>query len=240
MQITALIPAREGSRRLKNKNVAPFAGTNLLINKIRQLKQVPEITNIVVSSDSDLMLKMAEVEGVNTHKRTLEYADDVTLPFGDVVRHICQNIEGDHVIWATCTSPLVFPHHYRRAIRRYTEFVVDKQEYDSLVSFEVMKRFLWDENGPINYGLGLQHLTSQNLPPLYLMTDGIMMAPREKMIEWHYFHGPHPYRFIMDKRTSIDVDDGLDLACARAWLDMDESVSQIDPYCIDSHLEEKD
>ena len=30
--ITAIIPVREGSRRLKNKNVAPFAGTNLLIN----------------------------------------------------------------------------------------------------------------------------------------------------------------------------------------------------------------
>ena len=38
--ITAIIPVREGSRRLKNKNVAPFAGTNLLINKINQLKQV--------------------------------------------------------------------------------------------------------------------------------------------------------------------------------------------------------
>ena len=32
--ITAVIPVREGSTRLKNKNVAPFAGTNLLINKI--------------------------------------------------------------------------------------------------------------------------------------------------------------------------------------------------------------
>ena len=50
------------------------------------------------------------------------------------------------------------------------------------------------------------------------------------MIEWKYFHGSHPYRYILDKRTSIDIDDGLDLACARAWLDMDESVSQIDPY----------
>ena len=38
--ITAIIPVREGSRRLKNKNVAPFAGTTLLINKINQLKQV--------------------------------------------------------------------------------------------------------------------------------------------------------------------------------------------------------
>lgn len=38
--ITAVIPVREGSTRLKNKNVAPFAGTNLLINKINQLKEV--------------------------------------------------------------------------------------------------------------------------------------------------------------------------------------------------------
>ena len=34
--ITAIIPVRAGSTRLKNKNVAPFAGTNLLINKINQ------------------------------------------------------------------------------------------------------------------------------------------------------------------------------------------------------------
>ena len=72
------------------------------------------------------------------------------------------------------------------------------------------------------------------LPNLYIVTDGILLAPREKMIEWSYFHGRNPYRFILDKRTAVDIDDGLDLACARAWLDMDESVSQIDPYCIDA------
>ena len=58
--ITAVIPVREGSTRLKNKNVAPFAGTNLLINKINQLKEVKEISRIVVSSDSDMMLAMAK------------------------------------------------------------------------------------------------------------------------------------------------------------------------------------
>lgn len=67
--ITAVIPVREGSTRLKNKNVAPFAGTNLLINKINQLKEVKEISRIVVSSDSDMMLAMAKERGVMTHKR---------------------------------------------------------------------------------------------------------------------------------------------------------------------------
>ena len=80
MSITAVIPVREGSRRLKNKNIAPFAGTNLLVNKINQLKQVEEIDHIVVSSDSDLMLAMADSQGVMTHKRAPEFCDKRRKP----------------------------------------------------------------------------------------------------------------------------------------------------------------
>lgn len=230
MSITAIIPVREGSRRLKNKNVAPFAGTNLLINKINQLKQVKEISNIVVSSDSDLMLSMAKSQGVDIHKRAIEFCDEKSKTFGEVVSHICENVSGDDILWATCTAPLVFPKQYREAIKLYYQALEDG--YDSLVSMEKFKRYLWDENGPVNYELGIRHVPSQQLPPLYFVTDGILLAPREKMIEWKYFHGHNPYRFILDKRTSIDIDDGLDLVCARAWLDMDETVSQIDPYSI--------
>lgn len=226
--ITAVIPVREGSRRLKNKNIAPFAGTNLLINKIEQLKKVPEIERIVVSSDSEKMLFMAKEAGALTHKRALEYCDEKTKTFGEVVRHVAESVEGGHILWATCTAPLVSPKIYMQAISEY--FPALRQGYDSLVSFEVIKRYLWDENGPVNYELGLKHVPSQQLPELYIVTDGILLAPREKMIEWSYFHGRNPYRFIIDKRTAVDIDDGLDLAAARAWLDMDESVSHISPY----------
>lgn len=226
--ITAIIPVREGSRRLKNKNIAPFAGTNLLLNKIEQLKKVPYIKRIVVSSDSDMMLKMAENEGVLTHKRAPEYCDEKTKTFGEVVRHIAENVDGDDILWATCTSPLVFPRTYNRAIEEY--YPALEKGYDSLVSFEIIKRFLWNEKGPMNYELGLKHVPSQELPNLYIVTDGILLAPRKKMIEWSYFHGHNPYKFIIDKRTAVDIDDGLDLATARAWLDMDESVSQIEPF----------
>lgn len=230
-KITAIIPVREGSRRLKNKNIAPFAGTNLLINKINQLKRVDEISKIVVSSDSDVMLKMAESQGVSVHKRSIEFCDEKTKTFGEVVAHICNSVEGDDILWATCTAPLVFPKHYKEAINLYYDAL--NQGYDSLVSMESFKRYIWDDKGPINYKLGIEHVPSQQLPPLYFVTDGILIAPRKKMIEWKYFHGHNPYRYMLDKRTSIDIDDGLDLACARAWLDMDESVSQIDPYCVE-------
>jgi N-acylneuraminate cytidylyltransferase len=226
--VTAVIPVRAGSRRLKNKNVAPFAGTNLLLNKIEQLKKVPEVNKIVVTSDSDMMLQMAKNAGVDCHKRAPEFCDEKTKTFGEVVRHVAENVEGEHILWATCTSPLVFPLIYSNAIKEYFEAL--EKGYDSLVAFEKIKRYLWDDNGPINYELGLKHVPSQQLPDLYIVTDGILLAPREKMIEWSYFHGRNPYKFIVDKRTAVDIDDGLDLATARAWLDMDETVSQIEPF----------
>lgn len=226
--ITAVIPVRAGSRRLKNKNIAPFAGTNLLLNKIEQLKKVSEVKRIVVTSDSDLMLEMAASAGALTHKRAPEFCDETTKSFGEVVRHVAENVEGEHILWATCTSPLVFPDVYKAAIEKYWTALEDG--YDSLVSFEKIKRYLWDDNGPINYELGLKHVPSQQLPDLYIVTDGILLAPRKKMIEWSYFHGRNPYKFIVDKRTAVDIDDGLDLATARAWLDMDESVSHIIPF----------
>ena len=181
-KITAVIPVREGSRRLKNKNVAPFAGTNLLLNKIEQLKKVPEVNKIVVTSDSDTMLEMARQAGVDIHKRAPEFCDEKTKTFGEVVRHVAENVDGDHILWATCTSPLVFPNVYRQAISEYIPAL--ENGYDSLVAFERIKRYLWDDNGPLNYKLGLEHVPSQQLPDLYVVTDGILLAPREKMIEW--------------------------------------------------------
>ena len=47
-----------------------------VLNKIEQLKKVPEIARIVVSSDSDMMLEMARSAGALTHKRTPEYCDE--------------------------------------------------------------------------------------------------------------------------------------------------------------------
>lgn len=226
--ITAIVPARGGSRRLKNKNVAPFAGTNLLMYKIEQLKKVKDINKIVVSSDSQNMLNMARYLHVDTHERAEEYCDEKTKSFGQVVRHICENVEGNHILWATCTAPLVSTKDYSEAINAYFEQL--EKGFDSLISVQPFKRYVWNDEGPLNYELGLKHVPSQQLKELYFVTDGIIIAPRNKMIEWSYFHGVNPYKFILDKRKSIDIDDGLDLACAKAWLDMDESVSEISPY----------
>ena len=215
---TAIIPVRKGSRRLKRKNLSPFGEKNLLSYKISQLKNVPQITAIVVSSDCDEMLEIAAAEGASIHHREDEYCDEKTQPFGAVVAHICENVSGDHVVWATCTSPLVEPSSYSDAITTYLEKLADG--YDSLMSVESFQRYIWSDEGPLNYELGIKHVPSQELPVLYRVTDGILIAPRVQMIEWKYFHGPKPFKYPMSKRASVDIDDILDLECARAWLEL--------------------
>lgn len=218
--ITAVIPVRKGSRRLKNKNVSSFGGKNLLTYKINQLQQVSAISSIVVSSDCEEMLLMAQSHGASIHHRADEFCDEKSQPFGSVVAHICKNIEGNHVLWATCTSPLVEPRDYADAISTYLRQI--ENGYDSLMSVEPFQRYLWTEEGPLNYELGIKHVPSQELPIYYRVTDGILMAPRKKMIEWQYFHGVKPFKYPMSKRASIDIDDRFDLECARAMLSIND------------------
>lgn len=217
--IQAIVPVRAGSRRLKDKNLSHFAGTNLLSHKIRQLKRVPAVESIIVSSDSDEMLGIAHAEGAIPMHRPSEYADDVNgRSLSETIRHIASEASGDHLMWAQVTSPLVDDILYQQAIELYREKL--REGFDSLVTQTPVKEFLWDHSGPTNYVAGPGHVPSQSLGNITKMTFGVLLAPRNKMIDWSYYHGPNPYRMMLGKRESVDIDDFLDLSAARAWLDI--------------------
>ncbi len=227
MNITALIPVREGSRRLKNKNILPFADSNLLINKIRQLKQVKDVNRIIVSSNSDTMLQMARDEGVETHRREEKYCDEISVPFSEVVRTVCEQIPGDHVLWAPCVCPLVEPRHYAEAIKQYLENLKNKT-HDSLVTVRQFKEYLWDAHGSVNYDAGKGHVPSQELPDMWRITNGIFLAPRKNMIAWSYLLGKRPYRYEVDKRAAVDIDDAVDYEIAKSLYSMGDNTSSSD------------
>ena len=119
MKITAVIPVRAGSRRIPDKNIKPFGDSNLLIRKIRQLKAVSEISEIIVSSDSDQMLDMALNEGVSVQKRPIEYCDEKSKTFNEVVEHIASSISGDIMIWAPVVCPFTDTREFANAISEY-------------------------------------------------------------------------------------------------------------------------
>lgn len=206
---TAVIPVRAGSRRVKDKNIRPFGDSNLLIHKIRQLKLVDEIDNVYVSSDSPEMLQMASDEGVLIHERSWEYCDEKTAPFGEVVKNVCENIEGEQVLWTLCTAPLILPEHYQQAIDIYKTL----ENHDSLIAVKPFKKYVWDDAGPVNFEMGKGHIPSQELPQYYF-TTGLRIAPRKDMIDWAYFTGSNPYKLELPELNCIDIDEESDLEIA--------------------------
>lgn len=101
-KVTAIIPAKGMSNRLPSKNTLEFGESNLLVHKIRQLKQVDAITEVIVSSEDDDILTMADKEGARAIKRPYEYSAE-TLPFQDFLYYITGEAREDHVMWA-CLS----------------------------------------------------------------------------------------------------------------------------------------
>ncbi|MEI0510587.1 acylneuraminate cytidylyltransferase family protein [Brachyspira intermedia] len=205
---TAVIPVRAGSKRIKDKNIQPFADSNLLIHKIRQLKKVKEIDNIVVSSDSEIMLQMAKSEGVNIHKRELKYADDTITNPHEIIEYIVSNLDGEYIMWVTCVTPLLESETISNMINTYKNEVINSNQYDSLVSVKLLNKYIIDNT---NY----RHTVISNYDKLYTITNGFYMASKEIMLSNKYFLGVNPYLYEIDKISAIDIDDKYDLEIAR-------------------------
>ena len=105
-KITAIIPVRKGSVRVKNKNLKPFADTNLLEIKIKQLKQINFIDKIVVSSDCDKMLKIAVDYGVDIHRRDTYFAS-AKADNSEYFHNLAESIQGEYLMYSPVTCPLI-------------------------------------------------------------------------------------------------------------------------------------
>lgn len=213
LSVTAVIPVRGGSRRVPNKNIRKFGNSSLLVNKIRQLKQVDFIDRIIVSSDSDVMLQVAADENVEIQKRPLEYCDEKTRTFNEVVEYVASHAEGDVMMWTPCTCPLVEPDSYKGAIKAFEESVLTSQKYDSVVSAKILKEYVFDEDGPVNFN-PVHHVPSQELPDWKIIINGFLIALRKDMILWKYFYGKKPLLIPVDKISAIDIDDMDDFVMA--------------------------
>lgn len=211
MKIVAIIPARAGSKRLPNKHILPFGDSNLLLHKIRQLKAVPLIDEIVLSTDCAVMTQMASQEGVRIHKRPKEYCDETSKTFNEVVAYIADSIDADILVWSPCVCPIVSTQSYTRAI----EIFLSQRSYDCVISALPLKEYVFDDtNTPINFSID-RHVPTQRLPNWHIIANGFFIAKRTDMVRWRFVYGKNPYLFELSKFEGIDIDDGDDFALAQ-------------------------
>jgi len=210
---SAVIPVKKNSSRLPGKNILPFGESNLLINKINQLKGIDGIEEIIVSSDSDEMLNMAIKEGVKVDKRP-DYLADESRPLSDFFDYIVKKINSEYMLWACCTSPLFARENFSDCIDIWNK--IDETKYDSLITVYKWKHYILNEDGPMNYKLGKSHQNSQDLPTYDLFTNGCLIASKHNVKKWSYNYGPNAFRYEVSQSESIDIDTPEDYQIAVA------------------------
>ena len=136
--LTAVIPVRKGSQRVKNKNFKKFNNQNLLIHKILKLKKINLFDEIIVNTDSTKAIKIAKSLGVSYHKRKDFFASS-RCPNNKFWQHVGQTTNSKYIFFTNCTSPLIKLSTYKKAIELFEKY---KKRNESL-NYYLVKDFLF-------------------------------------------------------------------------------------------------
>lgn len=211
MKIKAMVAVRSGSVRVQNKNIKPFAGSTLLDLKLQQLKRIPNLDGVIVNSNSDEMLAIADKYGCEPVKRDEYYASN-SVSMSDVYKNMAENFSGDIVAYINVTNPLLKDETIVKAIEIYKKFM-ESEEFDSLNSAHLIKEFMFKDNLPINYDLRHQP-RSQDLPDIAALNFAISIISKEKMIECKNVVGYKPNIYVIDEVEATDIDNPIDFEFA--------------------------
>ena len=213
IDINVLIAVRGGSKRVPRKNIRPFGGSNMLTLKVEQALRLRDVNKVVVTSDDDEMLQIAEDLGAYPMKRDPFYASD-TVPMSDVYVHLASNLDCKDVLWAPVTSPLVTDKTMELCIDTYKR----ETEYDSVVTTNIIKEYMWLDGKAINYD-PKNHPRSQDLPDVYALNFAVHILPRELMIKNKNILGNNFYPYMLDEIEAVDVDTEFEFMMAEILYD---------------------
>jgi len=222
MTFLAIIPARSGSKRLPNKNILPLAGKPMLLWTIENALKSKYLDEIVLSTDSDEIINIVRDYNIKVIKRPSELASD-TAKMVDVIKHVIENEDRkyDFIILLQPTSPLRKEYHIDEAIER-----IIKLNADAIISVcGVDYSPLWCNTLPDDLSMenflsdDIKDKRSQDLPKFYRLNGAIYICKTDKFIsENTFFLKKNVYAYIMDRLSSIDIDDEIDFKLAELIL----------------------
>lgn len=213
----AIIPARGGSKRLPRKNVLNLNGKPLIGWTIEAALQCQSVNNVLVTSDSDEILAVAQTFGANAIKRPDYLAEDTSTSF-DALKHAIENTANyKFVVLLQPTSPLRTTRHIEEAIK-----FLESKNADAVVSVTEMEHSpLWANTLPADHKLvgflkeEVINLRSQDLETYYRLNGAIYICRTKKLLEAKsFFLKENIYAYVMDNKSSVDIDTELDFKWA--------------------------
>ena len=199
--LTAIVPVRQNSQRVKKKNFRKFNKKNLLIYKLEKLKKIKAFDEIIVNTDSDDAIKIAKSLNLSFYKREKYFASS-KCPNYKFWRNVAQNTNSEYIFFTNCTSPMIKISTYQKTIDRFEK---NKKKYDSLNTVNLVKDFLFFKGKSINFNQN-KSPNSQDLPEIYRLNFAINIIAREKMKFRKSLLGKKPLFYLLDEVEGFDID----------------------------------
>lgn len=219
----AIIPARGGSKGLKNKNIKNLNGKPLIYYSIKEAQKAKCISKIIVSTDSEKVKRIALKFGAEVpFLRPKNLSADRT-PMYPVIKHALEFLEkrGERfniVIVLQPTSPLRKAADIQKAVAK-----LNKTKADSVVSVCLAEHSpYWMrviKKGKVYpFVKSRQYLRRQDLPKVYRLNGAVYVTRAEVLFKQGVILGKNTLPLVMPQDSSVDIDTGLDFKLAELIL----------------------
>ena len=207
----AIIPARSGSKRIKNKNIKKFYGKPIISYTIQNLLNLKIFDKIYVSTNSKKIAKICKNYGASVpFLRERRLADDNTSTI-DVIANFLQKIDNKKIIKIVCCvypcTPLMDVNDIKKGIKLYLNqrksFVYPVLKY----KHPIQRSFLLSSKGKINYHFPkYEKYRTQDLKKSYHDAGQFYVSNFNNWINKKSLH-IDATGFEIDSKNAIDIDD---------------------------------
>lgn len=228
-KILAIIPARSGSKSVKNKNIRLINGKPMIAYSIEHAKASEYINRIIVTTDSEEYAAIAREYGAETpFIRPSELAQDSSLDV-DVFEHALNYLEKeenyvpDVIVHLRPTDPVRNP----KDIDKMIEMMLEDDTVDAVRSVsptDAVPHKMWyvgeeDMLEPIMKDIPeAYNMARQDLPKVYLQNGNTDVLRPENVTKYHSMTGKKIKGFVMEE--NFDVDTQQDFKRAAEYLEI--------------------
>ena len=227
LKVLALIPARGGSKGIKDKNIVDVCGKPLIAYSINAAQKSKYVDDVVITTDSERIKEVAEKYGADVpFLRPAELATDNAKTI-DAVVHAVYTLKDmgrnyDVLLLLQPTCPL----RTTNDIDSSLELFVSKN-YTALVSVNrvsehpILMRKI-NEDGIMENLLNLPStVRRQDMPPIYKVNGSIYINLINELNNETSFND-NPLAYITEEEHSIDIDNINDLERVKRYLNNNE------------------
>ena len=225
--VIAISPARAGSKRIPNKNIAKFVGKPMIAWTIEAALESGIFSDVLVSTDGDEIAELSRSLGASVpFLRNPAYADDYAPVSMATVSSLIQMEQ--HKLFQYDVVVQLMPNCPCRTaddiVNSHDNFLNSNSDFQiSVFPFGWMNPW-WamtlDEKAmrPVPIFPEAWKKRSQDMEKLYCPTGAVWIAKAEALKEQKTFYGDGYKVFPLDWRNAVDIDDIDDLRMAEVLM----------------------